>query len=108
MQTALIIISFLYLLAGPHLFLFYGIVLLFGFVNSCCINNSMFHSGATGKDPKKNLALHEILMSIGRITGTAGGGFIYQRYRLTGTYLVLILILCLGFGAFKLLDRRNK
>jgi predicted MFS family arabinose efflux permease len=68
----------------------------------------MFYSGATGKNPKKNLALHEIFLCVGNATGTAGGGFFYQRFGFTGTCFVLILVLGLGLAVFVLLERRDR
>jgi len=105
-QAGLILVSALFLTAGSRLYYFYFVVLLYGFLNSACYNNSIFHSGATGRNPKKNLAMHEIFMSMGSILGTAGGGFIYQHFRFTGTYLALILFLGLGMGSLVYLDRR--
>jgi predicted MFS family arabinose efflux permease len=107
MQAGLILCSFLFILAGGQLLFFFIIVLVYGLLNSACYNNSMFYSGATGKNPKKNMALHEIFLCVGNAAGTAGGGFFYQRFGFGGTCLVLILVLGLGLATFVLLERRD-
>ena len=107
LQSALVFCTFLLLISGSHLSLYFIIVLFYGLIHSACYNNSIFYSSATGRDPKKNLALHEIILCSGSAIGTAGGGFIYQHFKFTGMSLTLLLILGLGLGVFILLDRRE-
>jgi predicted MFS family arabinose efflux permease len=92
----------LFFLAGSRLVFFFVIAGLFGFVNSGCNTTSTFYAGATGRNPKKNLALHEIFLSLGTAIGSAGGGFLYEYFRFTGMNLIhtLVLVLCLAFLAF--------
>jgi len=107
-QGTLIFCTFLFLFAGNRLAFYTVVVFLFGFTHSCCYDNSIFYSGATGKDPKKNLALHEIFLSIGNAAGSAGGGFIYQHFRFGGTCFALVLVLGLGLGLLILLNKRER
>jgi predicted MFS family arabinose efflux permease len=88
----------MFFLAGNSLVFFFVIAGLFGLFNSGCNTTSTFYAGATGKNPKKNLALHEIFLSLGTAIGSAGGGFLYQHFRFTGMNLALtlLLVICLG------------
>jgi predicted MFS family arabinose efflux permease len=92
----------MFFLAGNSLVFFFVIAGLSGFFNSGCNTTSTFYAGATGKNPKKNLALHEIFLSLGAAIGSAGGGFLYQHFSFTGMNLAhtLVLVLCTGFLAF--------
>lgn len=107
-QSGLVICAFFFLITGSRLSIFVIVAVLYGFLNSACYNNSIFYSGATGKNPKKNLALHEIVMSVGNAAGTAGGGLIYQNFRFTGTSLALMFILGIGLGVQIYLDRGRR
>ena len=107
-QSGLILCSFLLLVTGKSLFIFILVGVLYGFLNSACYNNSIFYAGATGKHPKKNLAFHEIVMSVGNASGTAGGGLLYQYFRLTGTCIALMLFLGLGLGLLIYIDKKNE
>ena len=108
MQGGLILCAFFFLFVGSRLFFYFAIAILYGFLNSGCYDNSIFYSGSTGKNPKKNLALHEIVMSIGNAAGTAGGGFIYQHFRFIGTCLALLLALSMGMVLLVFLDRKER
>jgi predicted MFS family arabinose efflux permease len=106
LQGGLIFTSFLFLIAGNSLLMYYAIAILFGLLHCAGSNSSQFYSGS-GRNPKKNLAFHEIIGSIGNATGTAAGGFLYQRFRFTGVCLVLILFYGLGLWVFILLNKRE-
>ena len=107
LQSGLIFCTFLLMLAGSWLSLWYAIVLLYGLLNSGCYNSSIFYSGSTGKNPKKNLALHEIFLAIGNAAGSAGGGFIYQYFRFTGVCFALILLYGMGLSVLIILNRKE-
>jgi predicted MFS family arabinose efflux permease len=106
-QSALVFCAFAFLPAGSRIPLYFAIIFLYGFVHSCCYNNSIFHSSATGKNPKKNLALHEIFLSMGSAFGAAGGGFCYQRFGFAGTFAALGTVLALGLVVFVLLNYQD-
>jgi len=91
----------LFFFAGNSLVFFFIIAGLSGFANSGCNTTGTFYASATGKDPRKNLALHEIFLSMGAAVGSAGGGFLYQHFRFAGMNLAhtLVLIVCLVFLA---------
>jgi predicted MFS family arabinose efflux permease len=107
-QGGLVFCALAFVLAGSRIGLYFVVVILYGLVNSCCYSNSIFYSSATGKNPRKNLALHEIFLSIGSTCGALGGGFCYQRLGFSGAFLVVALFLGLGLGAFVLLNNREK
>jgi predicted MFS family arabinose efflux permease len=107
-QAALMLCAFLFIPAGNRLFFYFVIIVLYGFINAGCYNNSIFYSSATGRFPKKNLALHEIFLSMGSALGSAGGGFFYQHFRFAGTSAALTLVLGMGLAAFIVLDRRER
>jgi predicted MFS family arabinose efflux permease len=107
-QSGLVFCALAFALAGSRLNFYFVIVFLYGFVNSCCYNNSIFHSSATGKNPRKNLALHEIFLSVGNICGALGGGFCYQRLGFSGLFLAVSLFLGLGLAVFIMLNNRER
>jgi predicted MFS family arabinose efflux permease len=103
-QSALVCCALAFLPAGSNIPFYFAIIFIYGFVHSCCYNNSIFHSSATGRNPKKNLALHEIFLSVGSAFGAAGGGFCYQHFGFAGTFIVLAVVQALGLALFVLLD----
>jgi predicted MFS family arabinose efflux permease len=107
LQGGLIICSILYLFAGSKLGFFFLIAGIYGLIGSGCNTTSIFYSSSTGKNTKKNLALHEIFSSLGQGVGSAGGGFLYQHFRYTGMCVSLTIVLSMGIGIFILLDRRK-
>jgi predicted MFS family arabinose efflux permease len=107
-QSGLVFCALAFVLAGSRISLYFVVVVLYGFVNSCCYSNSIFHSSATGKNPRKNLALHEIFLSIGSTFGALGGGFCYQRLGFSGAFFVISLFLGLGLAVFVILNNRER
>jgi DHA1 family multidrug resistance protein-like MFS transporter/DHA1 family quinolone resistance protein-like MFS transporter len=107
-QAVLTLCAFAFLPAGSMIPFYFVIIFVYGFVHSCCYNNSIFHSSATGRNPGKNLALHEMLLSIGSAVGSAGGGFFYQRFGFAGTFAVLGIVQIMGLALFALLDYHDK
>jgi predicted MFS family arabinose efflux permease len=107
-QAGLVFCALAFVLAGNRLSFYFVIVFLYGFVNSCCYSNSIFHSSATGKNPRKNLALHEIFLSVGTICGALGGGFCYQRLGFSGVFFIVSLFLGLGLAVFVVLNNRER
>ena len=99
--------SLLFLLAGNHLFFFFFLAILFGLLNSACNATSVFYSSSTGKHHKRNVAFHEIYLSLGLAIGSAGGGFVYQRLNLPGMALALSLALSVGVVVFVIINRRK-
>ncbi|GHV39304.1 hypothetical protein AGMMS49546_11130 [Spirochaetia bacterium] len=106
-QSALILCAILFITAGSHLYFYFFIIFFYGFFHSACYTNSIFHSSATGKNTRKNLALHEIFLSIGNAAGSAGGGFCYQHFGFLGTFIILTLVQGIGLAFFILLDYRG-
>ncbi|MDR1374430.1 MAG: MFS transporter [Treponema sp.] len=107
-QSGLVFCALALTLAGNRLGFYLAVVFLYGLVNSCCYNNSIFYSSATGRNPRKNLALHEIFLSIGSACGALGGGFCYQRLGFSGAFFVLSLFLGLGLAIFIVLNNRER
>ena len=88
----------LFFFAGNHLVPFFIIAALFGLVNSGCNTTSTFYASATGKNPKKNIALHEMFLSLGSALGSAGGGYLYQHFHFVGLNIAHTLFLVLSLG----------
>jgi predicted MFS family arabinose efflux permease len=107
-QGALVLCVLGFFLAGSLVPLYFVIIFFYGFVNSCCYNNSIFHSSSTGRNIGKNLALHEVFLSIGSALGSAGGGFCYQRSGFAGTFAALGIVQVLALVFFVLLDYRKR
>ena len=107
LQFALLFCSLCLLTTGNNLTIFYCIAVIAGLASSGCYNNSIFYSGTTGKNPKKNLALHEIFMAIGGAAGSSSGGFIYQHFRLPGISIMMAMILLLGAGSIAWMDKKS-
>jgi predicted MFS family arabinose efflux permease len=107
-QSVLALCAFAFLPAGDRIAGYFGIILVYGFVHSCCYNNSIFHSSATGRNTGKNLALHEVFLSVGNGIGSAGGGFCYQRFGFAGTFTALGIVQVLGLALFVALEYRDR
>jgi predicted MFS family arabinose efflux permease len=107
-QSGLVFCALAFVPGGSSLGFYFVIVFLYGLVNSCCYNNSIFYSSATGKNPRKNLALHEIFLSIGNACGALGGGFCYQRLGFSGAFFIVSLFLGLGLAVFVMLNNRER
>ncbi|MDR0449885.1 MAG: MFS transporter [Treponema sp.] len=107
-QGGLVFCALAFVLAGSRIGFYFVIAFLYGFVNSCCYSNSIFYSSATGRNPRKNLALHEIFLSVGSACGALGGGFCYQRLGFQGAFFVMSLFLGLGLAAFVMLNNRER
>ena len=77
--------------------LFLGLVLaLVGLVTAFSYFNSVFH-GASGSTNRANrMALHEILLSAGFITGSFMGGIIYQKYSMSAVYWFCLTLVLAG------------
>jgi DHA1 family multidrug resistance protein-like MFS transporter/DHA1 family quinolone resistance protein-like MFS transporter len=107
-QAALVFCALSFLPAGNMIPFYFVIIFVYGFVHSCCYNNSIFHSSATGRNPGKNLAIHEMLLSIGSAVGSAGGGLCYRYFGFAGTFTALGIVQALGLALFVLLDYHNR
>jgi predicted MFS family arabinose efflux permease len=108
LQAGLALCTLFFVMAGSLIHFYFAIVIFYGLVNSACTTNSYFYSSATGKSPKKNLALNEMFLCAGNAVGTAGGGLIYQHFGFTGTFLALMLVLITGLGILVLINRNNR
>jgi predicted MFS family arabinose efflux permease len=106
LQGLLIAASLMFLAAQRGIVLYSIIAFCVGFFYAGCYNNSIFHAGADKKNPAKNMALHEIFLSIGGAAGTLGGGFCYQYLGMGSTFLILALIQAAGLGVQIWLDRQ--
>jgi predicted MFS family arabinose efflux permease len=107
-QSVLVVCALAFLAAGDRILGYFGIIFVFGFVHACCYNNSIFHSSATGRNTGKNLALHEVFLSVGNGFGSAGGGFCYQRFGFAGAFAALGIIQVLGLALFVALEYRDR
>jgi predicted MFS family arabinose efflux permease len=107
-QAVLAFCAFAFLPAGNMIPFYFVIIFVYGFAHSCCYNNSIFHSSATGRNPGKNLALHEMILSIGSAAGSAGGGFCYQHFGFAGTFAALGIVQVLGLALFVLLNYHDR
>ena len=106
-QAGIMACTLTLMLSGSALYLYFVVVVVYGLCNSASYNNSMFYSSITGKNPKKNLALHEIFMSVGTAAGSAGGGFFYQHFGFTGACMALLAVLGLGMFVFVFVGRKE-
>jgi predicted MFS family arabinose efflux permease len=106
-QGACLLCALFFMLAGKSLFLYFVIIMVYGFFYSSMYNNSIFHSSANARNNKSNLAIHEIFLSIGNMIGSFGGGFCYQHFGMAGTFLALSLILSAVLAVYVLLIYRK-
>ena len=107
LQAGLAFCALLFLLAGSQLYFYFGIVVIYGVISASCITNSIFYSRATGKNPKKNLALHEMFLCAGSAIGNAGAGLLYQHFGFAGISFALLLLLSMVIGVFVLRTRKS-
>ena len=98
-KATLALCALLFIIAGSNIHFYFGIVIIYGLVNAACNTSSVFYSRATGKNPKKNIALHEMFLCLGTAVGTAGGGLLYQHFGFIGVCFALLL-LSIGAAGF--------
>jgi predicted MFS family arabinose efflux permease len=106
LQGIMILCALLFIGAGKYLFPYLAIASVYGFFYAGCYNNSIFHAGADKKNTGKNMALHEMFLSLGSASGSLGGGFVLQYFGMTGTLLFLALVQTLGLAVLVRLDRQ--
>jgi predicted MFS family arabinose efflux permease len=106
LQGLLILTALLFAVSGRTAPPYMILAFVLGFFYAGCYNNSIFHSGADKKNPAKNMALHEIFLSIGSAAGSLGGGICFQYLGLVNMFLLLALVQAAGLGVQILLDRR--
>jgi predicted MFS family arabinose efflux permease len=102
----MILCALLFIGAGTYLLVYLAIASVYGFFYAGCYNNSIFHAGADRKNTGRNMALHEMFLSLGSAAGSLGGGFILQYAGITGALLFLALIQALGLLVLILMDRQ--
>ena len=107
LHAGLMFCAVLFLLAGSQLYLYFGIVVLYGLINAAIGTKSIFYSRATGKNPKKNITIHEMFHCAGAAAGSAGGGLLYQHFGFAGICLALLLMLSLVAGVFVIIRRKS-
>jgi predicted MFS family arabinose efflux permease len=108
LQVFLVLTALLFAVSGKAIPLYMFLAAAFGFFYAGCYNNSIFHSGADKKNPAKNMAFHEIFLSIGAAAGSLGGGLCFQYLGLANLFLLLAFIEAASLGVQVLLDRRIK
>jgi DHA1 family multidrug resistance protein-like MFS transporter/DHA1 family quinolone resistance protein-like MFS transporter len=70
--------------------LFYGIFfLLFGVLFSFAYTQSIFHGSSGAIRRSERMIIHEILLTIGIILGSIGGGWFYQKFGFTNVLLAV-------------------
>jgi predicted MFS family arabinose efflux permease len=106
LQALLVLTALLFAVSGKAIPLYMILAVAFGFFYAGCYNNSIFHSGADKKNPAKNMALHEIFLSVGGAAGSLGGGLCFQYLGPVNLFLILALVEAAGLGVQILLDRR--
>jgi predicted MFS family arabinose efflux permease len=107
LQGSMILCALLFIGAGTYLLVYLAIASVYGFFYAGCYNNSIFHAGADRKNTGRNMALHEMFLSLGSAAGSLGGGFCYQYFGIGGTFLMLALLLAAGLALQILLDRKS-
>jgi predicted MFS family arabinose efflux permease len=106
LQGIMILCALLFIGAGKHLLPYLAIAAIYGFFYAGCYNNSIFHAGADKKNTGKNMALHEMFLSLGNASGSLGGGFAFQYFGMTGALLFLALVQTLGLLVLVRFDRQ--
>jgi predicted MFS family arabinose efflux permease len=106
LQGIMILCALLFIGAGKYLLPYLAIAFIYGFFYAGCYNNSIFHAGADKKNTGKNMALHEMFLSLGSASGALGGGFCYQYFGIAGALLFLALVQILGLLVLALFDRQ--
>ncbi len=82
-----------------HYVLFF---LLFGIVFAFAYSFSIFHGASGSINRSKRMLIHEVLLTIGTVSGNVMGGVVYQNINFTSVLfvcsaLVLLPVLALGF-----------
>jgi predicted MFS family arabinose efflux permease len=106
LQGIMILCALFFIGAGTRLLVYVIIASIYGFFYAGCYNNSIFHAGADKKNTGKNMALHEMFLSLGSAAGSLGGGFILQYFGITSALLFLAVVQALGLLVLVLVDRQ--
>ena len=70
-------------------------ILIYGLVFSLCASFSSFHSACGIGDKVRTMRIHEGVINLGSVVGTALGGVIYERAGYSAVWLMLIIMLVL-------------
>ncbi|MBI9101891.1 MAG: MFS transporter [Spirochaetales bacterium] len=96
-QAAIILIPLLLLpIRAPLLFYIMTLVLM-GLLFSANYSNSIFHGSSGIENKSGRMAIHEGMLTAGAVTGTFGGGNVYQHWGIAG---IVIFLICLTFSGF--------
>ncbi len=92
--SAMILLLFIKTIPG-----FYVLFILYGFLFSMAYSNGIFHGSAGALDRGRRMALFEIFLTFGVITGSIGGGYLYQYFSIYAAFIFSAAVIFAGLAA---------
>ncbi len=81
---------------------------LLGVVASVSYNASIFHGSSGAPDRSKRMAIHEALLSVGLLSGSLAGGWLYERSDMLTAYLAAAVLVAVTIPVVVLVARLTK
>ena len=78
---------------------FYLLFIIFGFLFAMAYSNGIFHGSAGALDRGRRMGLFESFLTLGLITGSIGGGYLYQYFSIYAAFIFSAAIIAAGLSA---------
>lgn len=85
------------------------LVVITGLMAGHAYTNSIFHGVAGSRDRTLRMTIHEMLLSIGQVCGSAVGGIVYQHYGIKWACALsaIIMLMPVAFDALCIIKKRS-
>ena len=94
--TALLMVTMLFIRTVSG---FYVLFVLYGLLFAAAYSNGIFHGSAGASNRGPRMALFESFLTMGVMTGSVAGGYLYQYYSIHAAFLFCAVIIAAGFIA---------
>lgn len=91
--TALIMIALTLVNAVP---VFYLLFVVYGLIFSVAYSNGIFHGSAGAYDRGRRMGLFETFLTLGVVTGSIGGGYMYQFFSIKTAFIFSAVVIVAG------------
>jgi predicted MFS family arabinose efflux permease len=87
---------------------FYILFIFYGLLFSMAYANAIFHGSAGALDRGRRMGLFESFLTMGVITGSIGGGYLFQYFSIYAAFVFCFIIITAGLAAQLIILREGK